>query len=228
MIIESKKSYNVKYKISLCYYVDDFGIIWYRYDDISELFGYSSGLAFDIYENHIDELNKRQYSEYIDTCTGKILNRKNYINTIALFELIKRNERINGAIKQSVIDLECSLGIIQPDDSNNHMLKVNLNLLKSELESDNEDYKLLSNISSSILESPTIQSILNDEAINKEIEEMIHDETISDDELKEYICQLIDNEEVSAITVESNNNKNVRYRKLKTKSTCPSWLSELV
>lgn len=226
MLIEERKYYNEDFDMFIRYHIDTDGV-WYNYYDICELLEYNENKMKYNYDKLIDEINKREYEVEYEDNRGNIRKRcTGFINTIAAYELLKRNEERNRRIRFCIGDIELYHGIRQDNDENNHCLKVNLNLMKSEFESDEPNLEALKAYSKAVYDSPQIQKIINTNYYDFETEEEFEWYDYSIEMMKEEICNAIDNNELEQIVLKKRNSDRITF-KLK-ESSCPSWLRNVV
>lgn len=227
MLIERSYYYKEDYNMTIHFYEDVDGI-WYDYEDIAYILEYNDFTSNDIYMN-LNNTNKREYEiELEDKYGHKYINDRKFINTIATFELIRRNEERNNKLRNMIKIIEKETGMLEPSDSNNHVLKVNLNLMKTAI--DNNEIEALICAANEVYNSPAIQDIINTPEYYGE-RSFLYDECM-DDELKEFINNAIDNDELDYIDLKFKiDDSPIRYRKhknVKDESNYPDWIKELI
>lgn len=230
MLIERSYYYKEEYDMMIHFYEDVDGI-WYDYEDISYILEYSDYKTGYIYDNDILDSNKKTYKIKTEDKYGqKRINEHRFINTLATFELIRRNEERNNRLRNMIKIIEKETGLLEPNDSNNHILKVNLNLMKTAI--DNNEIETLICAANEVYNSPAIQDIINTPEYYGE-RSFLYDECM-DDELKDIINNAIDNDELEYIDLKFKIDEGpIRYRKhkkLKGESKCPDkeWFRELI
>lgn len=245
MIIVPETYYDEVNDMMIKYYWDIDGV-WYSYDHITWILEYNNMICDKIYQENVIDSNKREYEIEIENNYGeKYINQQRYINTIALFELIKRNEERCNKLRNIVKNIEIGLGVMDKDDEQNHILKINLNLLQNQLESGNKDYDELASISNSILKTPGIQNIIDTPeyypTFYDELPYMMYPYNPTKEELKEQLCEAVDNDALESFVInesklkKDNNAPTEEERKVLYKrnrenqeSTVPEWIKNVV
>lgn len=203
------------------------GQIWYKFYDITKMFGYEENNDIDAWKNFINENEKMLFEEEYKDLRGNVYTKPvKYINTAALFKLCDRYERVIGEIRKHVTKIEFQNGFINKDDNNNHALQVNISVLRQCIENNDGDYEKLHSVAKAVCNAPLIQQI---EHSNPEKEEIIN-------EFRYDIYDCEDEFEVSwNIKMKKKDNpseyeeRKTLYRKHKGKeSTCPSWLKDII
>ena len=238
MIIETEKYYNETDDVLMEYYKDIDGI-WYNYESVSLLLNYEGQIKNNIYNNEIIKENKRDSYElkYIDLRGNERIMPAKFVNSVALFELIARNIERNYKVKRTALEIERRNGMIINEDVNDHALKINLNLLKNELESEEQNYDRLYAFSKEIYNSPTIQYIVNKPECFGEQAKIRHEliKAFDEDRLEEFTIikptLLVDDEDDSDKEMRLNKKpkEKIVYKRNKNHdSTCPSWIKNVV
>ena len=216
MIIVPETYYDEVNDMMIKYYWDIDGV-WYSYDHITWILKYDNMICDRIYRENVINSNKREYEIEIENNYGeKRINQQRYINTIALFELIKRNEERCNKLRNIVKNIEIGLGVMDKDDEQNHILK-----------------------------TPGIQNIIDTPeyypTFYDELPYMMYPYNPTKEELKEQLCEAVDNDALESFVInesklkKDNNAPTEEERKVLYKrnrenqeSTVPEWIKNVV
>lgn len=241
-LIKKERYYDESTKICMGYIVIN-NDLWFDYDMVINTLHHDSHYMDFHYRNKIDNNNKGSIEVIdIDGWGYEYKTQTRFISRFALHDLIEKDIKLYDDIKDCVNNMEMFLGIIQPGDSNNQELKINIELMLHEVESQHEDYSKLAQMVKDVCDSELIQDIINKHdfeydpsndpyPVNPALN--MDDCDINNSSIKSKICEAIDNNELKRIDLIYENNTHIRYRKhkkLKGESKCPDkeWFRELL
>lgn len=214
--INIQRYYYERSMIVMQYVILD-GNIWINYDWLSEELNHTENYINSYYRNRIDESNKKIIKVVDENDYGyEYEYEQKFISRFAAHELINRHiDRLND-VKNCLIDLESSLGMLEE----NHDLKIDIELMVSEARSSNEDFNELAKRVEEVYKSPIIQEIVKTKDIDDKDYEF---EKILDD-----LRKVNKNERVVEIKVETETKTGLKYKKINNPSEPPEWLKELL
>lgn len=190
--------------------------VWYMYYDVASLLQYDRNTLVrnEKYINNDETIIFEQ--EYEDLRGNVRVGEYKYINTVALFKLIDKHASISGNLRRHVIKIESGLGYMNKFDNNNHILKVNLGLLRQCINDNDGDYEKLRSVAKGVCDSPTIRSIEEGDSKKEELIQQIREEIYDfDDEIEEV-----------QLSIRAQEEKKVNFKR--SNSSCPSWLKDCV
>ena len=145
-MISVPQVYDNKYSKVFFHYYEIDGCVWYSYYDMTYMLNNNENFIKDFWNNDLQDNEKRTFEEeYKDLRGNKRIGKYQYINTLGLFKLLEAHEKMSGEIRKEVITFEFEKGYINKDDSNNHVLQVNLNMLGQCINEHDNDYDKLYN-----------------------------------------------------------------------------------
>ena len=218
--------YYDKYDNVKLYWYHDGEQIWYRFYEIASMFGYGENGMVDAWNNFIDNNDKTLFEEeYIDLRGNKRIGKHQYINTVALFKLCDKYERVIGSLRKHVRNIEIDNGFAKVNDDNNHILKTNLGMMEQCLNDNN--YEKLASVSKIVLDSKQIQQIRYGNPVKEEIINEFRNDVYACDEIEEieWNIKMIKREDDSE---EERKAKYKRYKENGNKSTCPAWIKDII
>ena len=217
--------YYDKFDDVLLHWYNDGEQMWYKFYDVAKAFDYNDSLMNATWKKQIDENDKTEFEEEWEDFKGNIcINKYQYINTVALFKLCDRYERVIGKIRKHVGIIESTNEYVNTIDDNNQRLKVNLGMMEQCL--NDENYEKLASISKLVLDSKMIQQIRYGNPAKEELINHFRDDV--------YDCEDEFEVEWNIKMYKKNNPEEEEERKAKFKrnkgieSTCPSWLRDVV
>lgn len=239
MNFEPKSYYNNNYEEVFKYYEYN-GYIWYSFDTVTDVLGFSDNQKNRLWNKFIDDNDKHIFEEE----KYSKIHEHRYINTVALFRLLSKFEYNVKQIRQCVENLEYELGYLKPFDENNHRLQINLGLLQEYINIEDKDK--VYNAARTVCNSQAIQDLIHANPKKEELINDVRDEIYSYDDT-EYVINKVeidieampvsllmdDYEEEGGMTkrqdVPDMEKRKIMYKRNgenKTKSTCPSWLKD--
>ena len=226
MLIFSNIYYD-KYDNIFIHWYNDGEQIWYKFYDITKMFDYEKNNDIEAWNKFINEDEKILFEEeYEDLRGNKYLKPEKYINTVALFKLCDRYERIIGNIRKHVTKIEFQNGFINKDDSNNHALQVNIGVLRQCIENNDGDYDKLHSIAKAVCDAPIIQQIEHGNPIKEEIINKFRDDIYDCDEIEEVEWNIKMTKKPGADNEEERIEKYKRHKGQGT--SCPAWLIDII
>lgn len=217
-IIHSQNFDQEIFGIRFRYHIDENGQYWYNFEDIVGVLALKWRVANKIYETMIDEKDKIIFSDSNNDCKiGCNLDFK--FITSESFDMLLDHE--TERIKQ-VREAKLRLEFIDYRKE----LKEDIDKLNKLAESPLEDLLEIARRIDKVYNSEPIKEILiKDKNLDLSKEKLI-------EEIREDIYEYMDEEtyevEMQLIKKKSDCDKQVRYRKHKVESTCPSWLKSVV
>lgn len=217
--IVSEKLYLHEVEGYIRYYVDEDNIYWYNYDELTDMLSFTTRAKDDIYK-HLNNNEKIVYndSNYIN---GES-KWSRFITTNMLSMIINRNNKRANNILKTIINNESTVSIDYIEFENE------LKYLEQKLQSD--DYVGIVQSIRDISISDTFKDTLckYDRSYKRENEDLI-------DEFRNYIYDAYyDDIQINVKLTKRKDNeldeeKEIKYKRNKDKkSTCPSWLKEIV
>lgn len=200
------------------------GQMWYKFYDITCMFGYEENNVNEAWKKFINEDEKTIFEEeYEDLRGNKYSKPEKYINTVALFKLCDKYERIIGNIRKHVTKIEFQNGFINKDDSNNHALQVNIGVLRQCIENNDGDYDKLHSVAKAVCDAPIIQQIEHGNPIKEEIINKFRDDIYDCDEIEEVEYKItIDDEREKRVAMYK------KFKKAHPNSSCPAWIVDII
>ena len=225
MIIVPNVYYDKVDNVLIHWYND--GQMWYKFYDITSMFDYEENNAIAAWKKFINEDEKTIFEEEYEDFRGNICkNKYKYISTSALFKLCDRYERIIGNIRKHVTKIEFQNGFINKDDSNNHVLQVNIGVLRQCIENNDGDYDKLHSVAKAVCDAPIIQQIEHGNPIKEEIINKFRDDIYDCDEIEEVEWNIKMTKKPGADNEEE---RKAKYERHKGQGTsCPAWLIDVI
>ena len=144
MITVPQVYYN-KYSEVFFHYYEVGGCVWYSYSSMTNMLNNNEDFAKYFWIEKLHDNEKKIFEEEYEDFRHNIrIGKFQYINTSGLFKLLEAHERMSGQIRKEVTQFEFDRGYINKDDSNNHALQINLNMLGNCLQEKDGDYDKLS------------------------------------------------------------------------------------
>ena len=202
------------------YLIDENNVYWYIYDEITDILMLTDRAKTNIYNNWL-KTNEKDIIIYKKPLSEETFRSK-FITIEGLSRLINRNNKRANNILKAIINNE-STESVDYDEFNN-----NLTELYHKMQ--NDDYVGITQSIRDIKSSNTFKDILCKYDINykRENEDLI-------DEFRNYIYDdYYDDIEIDVKLTKRKDNeldeeKEIKYKRNKDKkSTCPSWLKEIV
>ena len=218
--------YYDKYDDILIHWYNDGEYLWYRFYDVAKAFGYNENSMVDTWNNFIDNNDKTIFEEEVEDWKGnKLVNERRYINTVALFKLCDKYERVIGSLRKHVRNIEIDNGFAKVNDDNNHILKTNLGMMEQCL--NDKNYEKLASVSKIVLDSKQIQQIRYSNPLKEEIINEFRNDVYACDEIEEieWNIKMTKREDDSE---EERKAKYKRYKENGNKSTCPAWIKDII
>ena len=219
-IIHSQNFDQGIFGINFRYHIDENGQYWYNFDDIVEVLALKWRVANKIYDDMINEEDKILFEDSNDKNTNFVSSSKYRFITSESFDMLLDHE--TERIKQ-VREAKLRLEFVDYRKE----LKEDINKLNKLAESPLEDLLEMARRIDKVYNSDPIKEILiKDKNLDPSKEKLI-------EEFREDVYEYMDEEtydvEVQFIKKRPEyNNTQVRYRKHKIESTCPSWLKDVV
>ena len=219
-IIHSQNFDQGIFGINFRYHIDENGQYWYNFDDIVEVLALKWRVANKIYDDMINEEDKIIFEDSNNKNTNFVSSIKYRFITSEAFDIILKNnsERIK-QVREAKLRLEFV--------DYRKELKEDIDRLNKLAASPLEDLLEIARKVDKVYNSEPIKEILiKDKNLDPSKEKLI-------EEFREDVYEYMDEEtydvEVQFIKKRPEyNNTQVRYRKHKIESTCPSWLKEVV
>ena len=218
-IIHSQNFDQEIFGINFRYHIDENGQYWYNFDDIVEVLALKWRVANKIYDDMINEEDKIVFEDSNNKNTNFVSSVEYRFITSESFDMLLDHE--TERIKQ-VREAKLRLEFIDYRKE----LKEDIDKLNKLAESPLEDLLEIARRIDKVYNSEPIKEILiKDKNLDPSKEKLI-------EEIREDIYEYMDEEtydvEVQFIKKRPEYNKQVRYRKHKVESTCPSWLKSVV
>ena len=218
-IIHSQNFDQGIFGINFRYHIDENGQYWYNFDDIVEVLALKWRVANKIYDDMINEEDKMVFEDSNNKNTHSVLSAEYRFITSESFDMLLDHE--TERIKQ-VREAKLRLEFIDYRKE----LKEDIDKLNKLAESPLEDLLEIARRIDKVYNSEPIKEILiKDKNLDPSKEKLI-------EEIREDIYEYMDEEtydvELQFIKKRPEYNKQVRYRKHKIESTCPSWLKSVV
>ena len=201
------------------YFVDGNGVYWYDYEKLMNMLFVTSSQITKMYK-HLSDHNKNMLN--VLNRINSLCEQKRFITTEAVCDIInKQNQRANGILLK-ILNNESSQVIDYKDyntelDNLVHMI-------------DNKNHVGVCQSIQKITKTKMFKDTMDkcDMTYNKELEDTLD---VIRDEIFDYMYDENDSRYNECIEHLDRDLKQVMYKKhkkLKTESTCPSWLRELV
>ena len=218
-IIHSQNFDQGIFGINFRYHIDENGQYWYNFDDIVEVLALKWRVANKIYDDMINEEDKIIFEDSNNKNTNFVSSVEYRFITSESFDMLLDHE--TERIKQ-VREAKLRLEFVDYRKE----LKEDIDRLNKLAESPLEDLLEIARRVDKVYNSDPIKEILiKDKNLDPSKEKLI-------EEFREDVYEYMDEEtydvEVQFIKKRPEYNKQVRYRKHKIESTCPSWLKEVV
>ena len=218
-IIHSQNFDQEIFGINFRYHIDENGQYWYNFDDIVEVLALKWRVANKIYDDMINEEDKIVFEDSNNKNTNFVSSVEYRFITSESFDMLLDHE--TERIKQ-VREAKLRLEFIDYRKE----LKEDIDKLNKLAESPLEDLLEIARRIDKVYNSEPIKEILiKDKNLDPSKEKLI-------EEIREDIYEYMDEEtyevEMQLIKKKSDCDKQVRYRKHKVESTCPSWLKSVV
>ena len=218
-IIHSQNFDQEIFGINFRYHIDENGQYWYNFDDIVEVLALKWRVANKIYDDMINEEDKILFEDSNDKNTNFVSSTAYRFITSESFDMLLDHE--TERIKQ-VREAKLRLEFIDYRKE----LKEDIDKLNKLAESPLEDLLEIARRVDKVYNSDPIKEILiKDKNLDPSKEKLI-------EEFREDVYEYMDEEtydvEVQFIKKRPEYNKQIRYRKHKIESTCPSWLKDVV
>lgn len=218
-IIHSQNFDQGIFGINFRYHIDEYGRYWYNFDDIVEVLALKWRVANKIYDDMINEEDKIIFEDSNDKNTNFVTSSKYRFITSESFDMLLDHE--TERIKQ-VREAKLRLEFVDYRKE----LKEDIDRLNKLAGSPLEDLLEIARRIDKVYNSDPIKEILiKDKNLDPSKEKLI-------EEFREDVYEYMDEEtydvEVQFIKKRPEYNKQVRYRKHKIESTCPSWLKDVV
>ena len=208
--------------VNFRYFLDDDGI-WFNYKDLYDILYISGRKAEGLY-NDLCEGNRRIYKDFNPLTNSH--DEFKYINLSGLQEIDKQVKEKFDIIYRNINMLTNQLGLCDYN-KNNLVFKTHVDMVLTEINSDERDYDRLAFYAKSVCESKEVQKLKHrkyDSQKEEIIEEFRNDIYDSDvDEITWNVVKRRDNDEFEE--TEKLYKKNRAENK---ESTCPSWLRYVV
>ena len=214
--IKMERFYDGETRLNIEYVIID-GVLWYNYDWVVENLNYNDNYTNSYYRNNISNTNKQILRVKDENQFGYEADYDHrFISRFALHEMVTKHISQLSDINDCATKLEINIGV----NTSKNNLKLDFESLLFEANSPCEDFHKLSQKVKDICEYPDIQEILNKPDID--------DNDYEFEKVLDELRSLNKSESISDMNVKTERNNIIKYRKLKGKSTCPEWLSELV
>lgn len=218
-IIHSQNFDQEIFGINFRYHIDENGQYWYNFDDIVEVLALKWRVANKIYDDMINEEDKMVFEDSNNKNTNFVSSVEYRFITSESFDMLLDHE--TERIKQ-VREAKLRLEFIDYRKE----LKEDIDKLNKLAGSPLEDLLEIARRIDKVYNSEPIKEILiKDKNLDPSKEKLI-------EEIREDIYEYMDEEtyeiEMQLIKKKSDCDKQVRYRKHKVESTCPSWLKSVV
>ena len=218
-IIHSQNFDQEIFGINFRYHIDENGQYWYNFDDIVEVLALKWRVANKIYDDMINEEDKILFEDSNDKNTNFVSSTAYRFITSESFDMLLDHE--TERIKQ-VREAKLRLEFVDYRKE----LKEDIERLNKLANSPLEDLLEIARSVDKVYNSDPIKEILiKDKNLDPSKEKLI-------EEFREDVYEYMDEEtydvEVQFIKKRPEYNKQVRYRKHKIESTCPSWLKDVV
>ena len=218
-IIHSQNFDQGIFGINFRYHIDENGQYWYNFEDIVEVLGIKWRVANKIYDNMLNEDDKIIFkdSNNKNTCFNSNIEY-NFITSESFDRILENETERVKQVKEAKLRLEFV--------DYRKELKEDIDKLNKLAESPLEDLLEIARRIDKVYNSDPIKEILiKDKNLDPSKEKLI-------EEFREDVYEYMDEEtydvEVQFIKKRPEYNKQVRYRKHKIESTCPSWLKSVV
>ena len=218
-IIHSQNFDQGIFGINFRYHIDENGQYWYNFDDIVEVLALKWRVANKIYDDMINEEDKIVFEDSNNKNTNFVSSVEYRFITSESFDMLLDHE--TERIKQ-VREAKLRLEFIDYRKE----LKEDIDRLNKLAKSPLEDLLEIARRIDKVYNSDPIKEILiKDKNLDPSKEKLI-------EEFREDVYEYMDEEtydvEVQFIKKRPEYNKQIRYRKHKIESTCPSWLKDVV
>ena len=218
-IIHSQNFDQGIFGINFRYHIDENGQYWYNFDDIVEVLALKWRVANKIYDDMINEEDKIVFEDSNGKNTNFVSSAEYRFITSESFDMLLDHE--TERVKQ-VREAKLRLEFVDYRKE----LKEDINKLNKLAESPLEDLLEIARKVDKVYNSEPIKEILiKDKNLDPSKEKLI-------EEFREDVYEYMDEEtydvEVQFLKKRPEYNKQVRYRKHKIESTCPSWLKDVV
>lgn len=218
-IIHSQNFDQGIFGINFRYHIDENGQYWYNFDDIVEVLALKWRVANKIYDDMINEEDKIVFEDSNGKNTNFVSSAEYRFITSESFDMLLDHE--TERIKQ-VREAKLRLEFIDYRKE----LKEDIDKLNKLAESPLEDLLEIARRVDKVYNSEPIKEILiKEKNLDPSKEKLI-------EEFREDVYEYMDEEtydvEVQFIKKRPEYNKQIRYRKHKIESTCPSWLKDVV
>jgi hypothetical protein len=188
----------------------------------------NENFADEFYDNLHESEKKLFEEEYEDFRHNICTEEHKYINTSGLFKLLEAHEKISGQIRKEVIQFEFNKGYINKDDSNNHALQINLNMLGNCLQEKDGDYDKLYNIVKDVYDTPMIQQLKNSDPVKEEIINNFRNDIYDYYDIDEVEWNIKMTKKPGADDVEAREVLYKKYRRNVKESSCPAWIIDVI
>ena len=217
-IIHSQNFDQDIFGIRFRYHVDENGQYWYNFEDIVEVLGIKWRVANKIYDSKINENDKIIFSDSNNDSINDCNLDFKFITSESFDMLLEHETERFNQVREAKLRLEFV--------DYRKELKEDINKLNKLAKSPLEDLLEIARRIDKVYNSDPIKEILiKDKNLDPSKEKLI-------EEIREDIYEYMDEEtydvEVQFIKKRPEYNKQVRYRKHKIESTCPSWLKSVV
>ena len=218
-IIHSQNFDQGIFGINFRYHIDENGQYWYNFDDIVEVLALKWRVANKIYDDMINEEDKIVFEDSNGKNTNFVSSAEYRFITSESFDMLLDHE--TERIKQ-VREAKLRLEFVDYRKE----LKEDIDKLNKLAESPLEDLLEIARRIDKVYNSDPIKEILiKDKNLDPSKEKLI-------EEFREDVYEYMDEEtyeiEIQLIKKKSDCDKQIRYRKHKIESTCPSWLKDVV
>lgn len=208
--------------IEFKYFIDEYGVFWYNYEDICNLldFEYDTRKANQILKEYVNENDKmmcgvKNYGNHYNE--NRNVNRE-FINTQAVNFLIERNNKRNSTILSAIHDLE-SMNLIKENVDYEEWEKRLDIMFEARMK---KQYEELAFQIHQLDRMETTRCILDKAGvIDKEKEGMLD---ILHDEVYSYDPEYVEIKLAKRVKENEAESKTVPL----SKSTCPEWLMDVV
>lgn len=217
-IIHSQNFDQGVFGINFRYHIDEHGCYWYNFEDITDVLEIPCRVADKLYTKLIYDDEKIIFEDSNNGSLFECNIKYKYINSNGFDKLLNRQDE---RIKQ-VRDAKLRLEFVDYRKE----LKEDIDRLNKLADSPLEDLLEIARKIDKVYNSEPIKELLiKDKNLDPSKEKLI-------EEIREDIYEYMDEEtyvvEVQLIKKKPGCDKQVRYRKHKIESTCPSWLKDVV
>lgn len=220
------ETYYVRNSNIFFHYYEYEGQMWYSYYHISSMLGYSDDGRKDTWNNKLNDNEKLIFEEeFTDWRKNVCKHEVQYINTVALFKLLDKYEKIAGDIRYHVRILEKEKGYYE---DKKHVLKVDLGLLEQYINDNNaNDYNKLRSLAKNVCESEQIRQFKNSDSVKEEIINEFRNDIYACEDITEveWNIKMVNKYEM---TEEERKAKYKRAKDIGLNTNAPAWLKDII